>query len=163
MLPMLLRTSARSSGSACRRVVEEVEGRRIVALLTARRRQADIRRDEEPLVAEPLGNLARCDELRRRFVELALAAQLDAAGGKLMEAIDSRILRLRRRGGERHEQRHAERKRAPAASSGVHVGCGIVYAIPPRQRYWISRNSSRPYMEPSRPMPDCLTPPNGAT
>src|SRR5690554_4016025 len=35
--------------------------------------------------------------------------------------------------------------------------------IPPRQRYLISRNSSIPYFEPSRPSPDSLTPPNGAT
>ena len=35
--------------------------------------------------------------------------------------------------------------------------------IPPRHRYLTSRNSSRPYFEPSRPRPDSLTPPNGAT
>ena len=34
---------------------------------------------------------------------------------------------------------------------------------PPMQTYFISRYSSMPYLEPSRPMPDCLTPPNGAT
>ena len=31
------------------------------------------------------------------------------------------------------------------------------------QRYLISSHSSIPYFEPSRPMPDSLTPPNGAT
>ncbi len=31
------------------------------------------------------------------------------------------------------------------------------------QRYLISSHSSMPYFEPSRPMPDSLTPPNGAT
>jgi Fic family protein len=35
--------------------------------------------------------------------------------------------------------------------------------IPPRQTNLISRNGSMPYLEPSRPMPDCLTPPKGAT
>ena len=35
--------------------------------------------------------------------------------------------------------------------------------MPPKQRYLISRNSSMPYREPSRPRPDCLTPPNGVT
>src|SRR5437762_3982914 len=35
--------------------------------------------------------------------------------------------------------------------------------IPPRHKYLISRNSSSPYFDPSRPMPDSLTPPNGAT
>src|SRR5258707_10412570 len=35
--------------------------------------------------------------------------------------------------------------------------------IPPTQRYLISRNSSRPYLDPSRPRPDSFMPPNGAT
>src|SRR5690606_27764312 len=34
---------------------------------------------------------------------------------------------------------------------------------PPKHRYLISRYSSRPYFEPSRPSPDSLMPPNGAT
>src|SRR5918996_299933 len=34
--------------------------------------------------------------------------------------------------------------------------------MPPMHRYLTSRNSSRPYLEPSRPIPDSLTPPNGA-
>src|SRR5205823_1637239 len=34
---------------------------------------------------------------------------------------------------------------------------------PPSRMYLISRNSSMPYFEPSRPRPDCLTPPKGAT
>ena len=33
----------------------------------------------------------------------------------------------------------------------------------PMQRYFTSRNSSIPYFEPSRPIPDCFTPPKGAT
>src|SRR5689334_4057461 len=36
-------------------------------------------------------------------------------------------------------------------------------SIPPMQRYFTSRNSSMPYLEPSRPMPDSFMPPNGAT
>src|SRR5690606_15863863 len=32
--------------------------------------------------------------------------------------------------------------------------------IPPMHMYLISRKSSMPYFEPSRPMPDSLTPPN---
>jgi len=35
--------------------------------------------------------------------------------------------------------------------------------IPATHTYFISINSSIPYNEPSRPSPDCLTPPNGAT
>src|SRR5580658_354431 len=35
--------------------------------------------------------------------------------------------------------------------------------MPPKQRYLISRNSSMPYLEPSRPRPDSFTPPKGAT
>ena len=31
------------------------------------------------------------------------------------------------------------------------------------QRYLISTKSSMPYFDPSRPIPDSLTPPNGAT
>src|SRR5688572_32319443 len=38
-----------------------------------------------------------------------------------------------------------------------------MFYIPPKQRYLISRNSSMPYFDPSRPSPDSLTPPNGAT
>src|SRR5215475_8165594 len=34
---------------------------------------------------------------------------------------------------------------------------------PPKHRYLISRNSSIPYFDPSRPSPDSFTPPNGAT
>src|SRR5205814_4945814 len=36
-------------------------------------------------------------------------------------------------------------------------------STPPMQRYLISSHSSMPYFDPSRPMPDSLTPPNGAT
>src|SRR5262249_60221027 len=36
-------------------------------------------------------------------------------------------------------------------------------STPPRRTYLISRNSSIPYFDPSRPSPDCFTPPNGAT
>src|SRR6266851_811751 len=35
--------------------------------------------------------------------------------------------------------------------------------IPPMQIYFTSTYSSMPYFDPSRPMPDCLTPPKGAT
>ena len=35
--------------------------------------------------------------------------------------------------------------------------------MPPRQTYFISVNSSMPYFDPSRPSPDSLTPPNGAS
>ena len=34
---------------------------------------------------------------------------------------------------------------------------------PPRHTYLISRKSSIPYFDPSRPRPDCFTPPKGAT
>lgn len=34
--------------------------------------------------------------------------------------------------------------------------------IPPKQIYLISRYSSIPYFEPSRPNPDCFQPPKGA-
>src|SRR5262249_23520271 len=33
----------------------------------------------------------------------------------------------------------------------------------PMSRYLISRYSTIPYFDPSRPIPDCFTPPNGAT
>ena len=36
-------------------------------------------------------------------------------------------------------------------------------SMPPKQMYFTSTYSSMPYFEPSRPSPDCLTPPNGAT
>lgn len=36
-------------------------------------------------------------------------------------------------------------------------------AMPPMQTYFVSRNSSMPYFEPSRPSPESLTPPNGAS
>src|SRR4051794_13978865 len=36
-------------------------------------------------------------------------------------------------------------------------------SIPPMHRYLTSSHSSMPYLEPSRPMPDSLTPPKGAT
>src|SRR6478672_12870453 len=39
----------------------------------------------------------------------------------------------------------------------------VYLSNPARQTYFTSRNSSRPYFEPSRPRPDCLTPPNGAS
>ena len=31
------------------------------------------------------------------------------------------------------------------------------------QMYFTSTNSSQPYFDPSRPRPDCFTPPKGAT
>ena len=55
----------------------------------------------------------------------------------------------------------------PAAAIG---GAGLsiklarrVAQIPPIQRYLISRKSSMPYRDPSRPIPDSFIPPNGAT
>src|SRR5687767_2620970 len=36
-------------------------------------------------------------------------------------------------------------------------------SMPPSRMYFTSRYSSRPYLEPSRPRPDCLRPPKGAT
>ena len=36
-------------------------------------------------------------------------------------------------------------------------------SIPPMARYLISSQSSMPYFEPSRPIPDSFMPPNGAT
>src|SRR5581483_10202774 len=48
-----------------------------------------------------------------------------------------------------------------------HVRAGIAWnhagPNPPSARYLISRKSSMPYLEPSRPMPDSFMPPNGAT
>lgn len=43
--------------------------------------------------------------------------------------------------------------------------CGAGPPLPQtaRQTYFVSRYSSMPRCEPSRPMPDCLTPPNGAS
>jgi hypothetical protein len=35
--------------------------------------------------------------------------------------------------------------------------------MPPKHMYLISRNSSIPYLDPSRPRPDSFTPPKGAT
>ena len=35
--------------------------------------------------------------------------------------------------------------------------------MPPIAKYFSSSHSSMPYFEPSRPMPDSFTPPNGAT
>ena len=40
---------------------------------------------------------------------------------------------------------------------------GAAIYSPPRARYLVSRYSSSPWREPSRPMPDCFTPPKGAT
>src|SRR5260221_3047686 len=34
---------------------------------------------------------------------------------------------------------------------------------PPMSTYFTSKYSSKPYLDPSRPRPDCFTPPNGAT
>src|ERR1051325_8398291 len=47
-----------------------------------------------------------------------------------------------------------------------HFGPGIArdhVPSPPMARYLISRKSSMPYLEPSRPMPDSFMPPKGAT
>ncbi len=37
------------------------------------------------------------------------------------------------------------------------------FQIPPKQMYFTSTYSSMPYLLPSRPRPDCFTPPKGAT
>src|SRR5581483_9398830 len=39
----------------------------------------------------------------------------------------------------------------------------VARQLTPRHRYFTSRYSSIPYLEPSRPMPDSFIPPNGAT
>src|SRR6185503_1351392 len=55
------------------------------------------------------------------------------------------------------------RGRLKQASEQHHERDAHDHQIPPRQRYLTSRNSSSPYFDPSRPRPDSLTPPNGAT
>jgi hypothetical protein len=52
--------------------------------------------------------------------------------------------------------------RDPSVESVARNPLGSCCQIPPSARYLISRYSSIPYFDPSRPMPDCLTPPNGA-
>ncbi len=64
----------------------------------------------------------------------------------------SRRARQRRQGDRRPPQVLIRRR--PARPSGHR---------PPMHRYFTSTYSSMPYFEPSRPSPDCLTPPKGAT
>lgn len=53
-----------------------------------------------------------------------------------------------------------EARVAVPAGELLHVLKGTAYT-PPRHTYLTSRYSSMPYLEPSRPRPDCFTPPNG--
>jgi hypothetical protein len=54
----------------------------------------------------------------------------------------------------RNERRREEKRREEAQRD---------YCTPPTAMYFSSRKSSMPYLLPSRPRPDCLTPPKGAT
>src|SRR6266436_10309532 len=60
------------------------------------------------------------------------------------------------------EQR-LSRERKPQGLQGRPCGSCFYGVIPPKHMYFISTNSSIPYLEPSRPRPDCFTPPKGAT
>ena len=63
-------------------------------------------------------------------------------------------------GGEAHRVR-GDASDAAALTRSIRLS--QICQIPPRHRYLISRNSSSPYFDPSRPRPDSFTPPNGAT
>jgi hypothetical protein len=56
-------------------------------------------------------------------------------------------------------RRRCAKRGAPWSSRFV---LGLRDYIPPRHKYFSSRYSSIPYFEPSRPIPDSFTPPNGA-
>ena len=45
----------------------------------------------------------------------------------------------------------------------VTMATSVRSSDPAMQRYFVSSQSSMPYFEPSRPMPDSFMPPNGAT
>ena len=60
----------------------------------------------------------------------------------------------------RQRTRRWSRPRRTSARSAVRASRA---RIPPKQMYLTSTYSSMPYLLPSRPSPDCLTPPNGAT
>src|SRR5699024_10386235 len=47
---------------------------------------------------------------------------------------------------------------SPRGEPGTHQG----FQSPPIPTYFVSRNSSIPTLPPSRPIPECFTPPNGA-
>src|SRR5689334_3801904 len=70
--------------------------------------------------------------------------------------------------GDARAQRHGEREGRAAQSDGARR-CrlsGLLASYRPRPAinvYLSSTYSSMPYFEPSRPRPDCFTPPNGAT
>src|SRR5262249_25877622 len=68
----------------------------------------------------------------------------------------------RERGARRVSYMYRKSPRSPR-SLRLLVSRASHYEMPPMQRYLISRNSSMPYFDPSRPRPDSLTPPNGAT
>src|SRR5262249_7511514 len=51
----------------------------------------------------------------------------------------------------------------PASRKAGSESARVARQMPPMHRYLVSRYSSMPYFEPSRPRPDCLMPPNGAT
>ena len=64
------------------------------------------------------------------------------------------------------QRSHAQGRDLQSAAAEVSVFHSLSPVLPrhmsPRQTYLMSRNSWMPYLEPSRPSPDCLTPPNGA-
>ena len=68
--------------------------------------------------------------------------------------------------GEDAEQSQGRAVRGCRSQSNTLVGVILLYGqdqIPPMHRYFTSRNSSKPYFEPSRPIPDSFIPPKGAT
>ncbi len=76
--------------------------------------------------------------------------------------------------GEHHEVLDDRERRAPCRAarqlldevpgkSATVVVLEFLAGHSPISTYFTSRNSSSPYLDPSRPSPDCLTPPNGAT
>src|SRR5262249_52423786 len=77
--------------------------------------------------------------------------RLGALEGEIL-ALADHLRRCRR--GECERRSDGQRRQPQAAAHDQ---------IPPMQRYLISRNSSSPYFDPSRPRPDSFTPPNGAT
>ena len=101
---------------------------------------------------------ALADPIRRDLV--ARLADGDATVGELAEPYDvsvqavSKHLKVLEAAGLVTKTKDAQR-RSRTTEPRRHT--------PPMHMYLISRKSSMPYFEPSRPMPDSLTPPNGAT
>ena len=128
--------------------------RRMLAALVGERRSVRSTQDRRPSANANLN-------LRPVLPVCQTASRNDANPGFLCNGSRAKTKTCT---GDIRKHVHVCRNAQLHAALRVRVTRTAVYrSMPPKHTYFTCTNSSMPYIEPSRPRPDCFTPPKGAT